>query len=158
MIWNDRIRDLRERRKMTLKDLSKRLGVSEATAQRYESGNGIKSVPYEIVEKYAAVFDVDPSYIMGWSKNEKNIDYGLTKTEQELYSLIMDMSDGQINKAIALIKYLRNERRLNDFYAFFCNLELFYNELDIISDLIKGFGNAKELMDRAKERYFYRNY
>jgi transcriptional regulator with XRE-family HTH domain len=54
---------------MTLKEVANKIGVTEATAQRYESANGIKSIPYDIIEKYAEIFDVSPSYIMGWSNN-----------------------------------------------------------------------------------------
>jgi len=66
MIWNQRIRELREKHHYTLLEVSKRLGVSEATAQRYESESGIKNIPYEQIIKYANIFNVSPSYIMGW--------------------------------------------------------------------------------------------
>ena len=46
MIWNDRIKTLRKLHDLTLKDVAKRLGVTEATAQRYES-NSIKTIPYD---------------------------------------------------------------------------------------------------------------
>jgi transcriptional regulator with XRE-family HTH domain len=64
MIWNERIKELREINQLTLKEVAGKLKVSEATAQRYE--NNIKTIPYEIIEKYAKIFDVSPSYIMGW--------------------------------------------------------------------------------------------
>ena len=64
MIWNQRIKELREINQLTLKEVARKLNVSEATAQRYE--NNIKTIPYEIIESYAKIFDVPPSYIMGW--------------------------------------------------------------------------------------------
>ncbi len=66
---NQRMRELRERNHYTIKEMSDKLGVSVATAQRYESDKGIKTVPYEIIEKAAKIFDVEPSYIMGWSSD-----------------------------------------------------------------------------------------
>lgn len=45
-VWNDRIRSMRIQKGITLAQIAEKLGVTEATAQRYESGN-IKSVPYE---------------------------------------------------------------------------------------------------------------
>lgn len=69
MIWNDRIRNLRKESGFTLKEVAKKLNVSEATAQRYEDReNGIKNIPYDIIDKYATIFNVSPSYIMGWDK------------------------------------------------------------------------------------------
>ncbi len=66
MIWNDRMRHLREESDITLEEMASRLGVAISTAQRYEKSNGIKAVPYEVITEYAKVFDVSPSYIMGW--------------------------------------------------------------------------------------------
>lgn len=68
MIWNDRIKNLREGKKITLKEVAKKLGVTEATAQRYENSNGIKQIPYQTIEMYAEIFGVSPSYIMGWDE------------------------------------------------------------------------------------------
>ena len=66
MIWNKRIKELREERGLTLLDVSKRLGISESTAQRYESEKGIKNIPYDSIVGYAKVLGVTPSYLMGW--------------------------------------------------------------------------------------------
>ena len=55
LIWNERIKYLRESRELTLKDIAKTLNVSEATAQRYES-NAIKNIPYGVIIKYAEIF------------------------------------------------------------------------------------------------------
>lgn len=59
------IKRLRKEAGLTLEELGKRINVSRATAQRYESG-GISAIPYENIEKMAKVFNVSPGYIMGW--------------------------------------------------------------------------------------------
>lgn len=59
------IKRLRKEAGLTLEELGKRIDVSRATAQRYESG-GISAIPYENIEKMAKVFNVSPGYIMGW--------------------------------------------------------------------------------------------
>jgi transcriptional regulator with XRE-family HTH domain len=51
---------------MTLKEVASKLQTTEATVQRYEST--IKNIPYDVIEKYAEIFNVTPSYIMGWEK------------------------------------------------------------------------------------------
>lgn len=69
-IMHERIKLLRMKNEMTLSQVAEYLGVTEATAQRYETGKGIKSVPYEVIEKYANLFKCSPQYIMGWEKEE----------------------------------------------------------------------------------------
>ena len=60
---------LKKRRKelgLTLADIASRMGVSEATVQRWESGN-IKSVRYDKISPLAEVLKVTPAAIMGWA-------------------------------------------------------------------------------------------
>ena len=45
-IWNERIKQKRVEKGITLAQIADALNVTEATAQRYESGS-IKRVPYE---------------------------------------------------------------------------------------------------------------
>lgn len=80
MIWNERIKYLRETKDLTLKEVAKILDVSEATAQRYES-NAIKNIPYEVIIKYAELFGCTPSYIMGW---ENDTDITLSGKEEKI--------------------------------------------------------------------------
>lgn len=65
-IYNERIRKMRQENHMTLKDVAEKLDITEATAQRYESGNGIKEIPYERILAYAELFSVRPNYLMGF--------------------------------------------------------------------------------------------
>ena len=82
-IWNNRIRTLRESTGITLKEMADKIGVSEATVQRYESGK-ITKLPYNVVSAYATTFDVSPSYIMGWSDNPTPSDEDTNHTQEIL--------------------------------------------------------------------------
>lgn len=64
MIWNDRLRKLREEHRYTLKEIASKLGVSEAMVSRHESNT--KNIPYDIIEQYAKIYGCTPQYIMGW--------------------------------------------------------------------------------------------
>lgn len=64
-IWNERIREKRLQKGITLAQIADKLGVTEATAQRYESGS-IKSVPYEHMCAYGEILGCSPAYLMGW--------------------------------------------------------------------------------------------
>lgn len=69
-ITNQRIKELRLKNGYTLAKIAELLDVTEATAQRYESGKGIKSIPYRIIEHYANIFKCTPQYLMGWDDEE----------------------------------------------------------------------------------------
>lgn len=60
-----RIKELRLAHDMTLLDVANRLGVSESTVQRYESG-AIANLKYDTIIGLANLFGVDPCYLMGW--------------------------------------------------------------------------------------------
>lgn len=52
---------------LTLNDIAMQMGVSEATVQRWESGN-IKSLRQERVSKLADILRVSPAMLMGWEE------------------------------------------------------------------------------------------
>ena len=68
MIINERIKEQRYLSGLTLKEIADKIGVSEATVQRYESGR-ITVIPYESIEKLADIFGCTPGYLMGWESN-----------------------------------------------------------------------------------------
>lgn len=67
-----RIHRMRKQKNLTLADVAKYLGVQEATAQRYESGQ-IKTIKPEVFYKLAQLFQCDPQYLMGWDTNGSNV-------------------------------------------------------------------------------------
>lgn len=69
-IFRTRMKEVREKRGITLKELAEQVGCKEATMQRYESGNGIKNVPYDVIVTVSRCLEVSPSYLMGWEKPE----------------------------------------------------------------------------------------
>lgn len=58
---------------LTLNDIAEQMGVSEATVQRWESGN-IKSLRHGRITKLAAILNVSPSVLMGWDEGENEPD------------------------------------------------------------------------------------
>lgn len=90
-IWNDRIRQLRKSRDITLKAVAEYIGSTEATAQRYESGNGIKNIPYDVIVKYSELFNCSPAYLMGWEEKNNTPAYQQGAEEADVikkYSLL----------------------------------------------------------------------
>lgn len=64
----ERIKGRRKAIGMTLAQLADSVGVKEATAQRWESGN-IKQIKYEMVEQIAVALGCSPVWLMGWTED-----------------------------------------------------------------------------------------
>lgn len=71
MDFKDKIKINREKLGYTLEELSKLVGVSAPTIQRYESGE-IKNVRRDKIAKLAEALKVSPSYLMGWEDENKD--------------------------------------------------------------------------------------
>ena len=97
-IWSKRIKEKRKEADLTLLEVSKYLGVAEATVQRYESGN-IKNIPYDVICKFAELFNCSPSYIMGWENNSNT----LSDNEKLLLSKYRQLNKEQQYKVIGYI-------------------------------------------------------
>ena len=53
---------------MTLLEVAKKLGVTESTVQRYESGV-IENLKYDTIVKLANLYRTTPAYLMGWTES-----------------------------------------------------------------------------------------
>ncbi|MFD1204005.1 helix-turn-helix domain-containing protein [Sporosarcina contaminans] len=69
MNFGERLKQIRIRRGMTLLEVAEKLGKTEATIQRYESGN-IKNPKSDTIQELAEVYNVNPAYLMGWEENQ----------------------------------------------------------------------------------------
>ena len=66
-----RIKELRTLAGMSQEELGRRVGVQRAAINKYEVG-AVTNIPIATIEKMAAVFDVSPSYIVGWNETASN--------------------------------------------------------------------------------------
>lgn len=66
-----RIKYLRQLANMSQEELGKRVGVQRAAINKYEKGS-VTNIPISTVEKLAVVFDVSPTYILGWDEITTN--------------------------------------------------------------------------------------
>lgn len=67
----DRIKYLRSLTDMSQEELGRRVGVQRAAINKYEKGT-VENIPIKTIEKIANVFDVSPTYIVGWNGDESN--------------------------------------------------------------------------------------
>ena len=113
----------------TLLEVAEKLGVKEATVQRYESGS-IKNIPHETIVALSRVLNCSPSYLMGWAdkihdttasnidiRNKKNaaenlgdaikqifVDAGKIQPDEELTAEVMSYATNLIRTAVTLEK------------------------------------------------------
>ena len=64
-IINNRIKEIRLQRGLTLLQLANLIGVKEATVHRYESGD-IKNIKYTTLNDIADALNCSPIYLAGW--------------------------------------------------------------------------------------------
>lgn len=63
------IKKYRKEKDLTLKELADKIGLTEATVQKYESGN-IKKVDVEMLKKLSDALSVLPENLTEWGKEE----------------------------------------------------------------------------------------
>ena len=66
-----RIKELRLLSGMSQEELGRRVGVQRAAINKYEKGT-VTNIPIQTIEKMAQVFDVSPTYIVGWNGDNEN--------------------------------------------------------------------------------------
>ena len=66
-----RIKELRTIADMSQEELGRRIGVQRAAIQKYEKVS-VDNIPLKTIEKIARVFDVSPTYIVGWNGEHNN--------------------------------------------------------------------------------------
>ena len=109
-----RIRALRTARGLTQEELGKLLGVKKAAVQKYENGS-VENLKRATVLKLSEIFDVSPSYLMGFdeidtAKAEKNdgVYLNLARTAQ---NLDLDPEDLELIMQTVVQLKRRNEQK-----------------------------------------------
>lgn len=113
---NNRIRELRKARGITMKQLGEVLGLAESTISQYE--NGRRQPDYETLLRLGEYFGVSVGFILGAEEKtplvngdeELNELLETLKTRPEcrmLFQLSKDATKEEVEKAIRIIEALR---------------------------------------------------
>ena len=114
MSLGQKIKSLRKENKMTQAELGRLLGVKKAAIQKYENG-GIKNLKSHTIERLSEIFNVSPSYLLGFKFDEQYpieelkdevklleiIQTYVGSSGVELYNLISHMNDDGIIKLLS---------------------------------------------------------
>lgn len=84
----ERIKLLRNQRKLSQVDLGKVLGVSKSVISSYE--NSVHLPPYDVLLKMARFFGVSTDYLLGVSNHVTINADGLTETQVEAVTMIVE--------------------------------------------------------------------
>lgn len=120
-----RIKELRLKNNMTLLELANKLGVSEGTVQRYETGN-IKNLKYDTIVNLANIFRCTPSYLMGWDDDLNNGQDEMYYLDPETVAKVQDIYEDSGARIL-----LDAKRDLSE------------DDLDVVLNMIKAL-KAKE--------------
>lgn len=107
---------LKKRRKelnLTLLQIADKVGVSEATVQRWESGN-IKSLRYNRISKLAEVLNISPAELMGWDeKNLTTTSDEISPAGHEMLTILNNLDDDTQKKLLELARLYLNDLNRN---------------------------------------------
>lgn len=67
-----KIKYLRSLANMSQEELGRRVGVQRAAINKYEKGT-VENIPIKTIEKIANVFEVSPTFIVGWDTPNFNL-------------------------------------------------------------------------------------
>lgn len=97
----------RKERGMTLRDVAERIGVSEATVSRWESGS-VGSMKRQNVAALARLFDVSPAVLMDWEEYEEENE-NRKRLVKELTDLAEVSSNENLEMVLALLHRLEGK-------------------------------------------------
>lgn len=89
---------------LTLEEIGRRVGVSRATVQRWETGE-IKNLGRDKIAALAAALHVTPEYLLGWTDEP-----GL-QMEHNLASATADLTPEETASVLNYIAFLKAQRR-----------------------------------------------
>ena len=104
------IKKYRKEAGITLKELSEKIGLTEATVQKYEAGN-IKKIDAEMLKKISDALNTTPEKITGWETKEDYMNYRSEqqgKDEANVIKMYSQLTHGHKKAVRVLIKELLN--------------------------------------------------
>lgn len=93
---------LRKLNKLTLEDVGRKLGVSKATVQRYESGE--IDIPYDRICQLSEIYNVEPGYLFPDFRKSNQVTDKATKIKKafEFYEILAQAAP-QVQNAVEIL-------------------------------------------------------
>lgn len=105
------IKRLRLESGLTLLEVANRLGVKEATVQRYESG-AIKNLKYDTIIALSKIFNCDPIEIMGLDDKKDTAPLSPKKKElvNKFMELVSQLTEDELQEVVKSMEFILFKR------------------------------------------------
>lgn len=124
MLLNDKLKARRIELKLTMAEVAKLVGVSEATISRWESGD-ISNMRRDKIALYAKALNTTPLFVMGIDNNISTNPYkdqqpkvALTQRQNKIINLFSKLTDAQqdniIGRAELFVEQNEQEKQVNN--------------------------------------------
>ncbi len=110
MAVQDIIKSRRKYLQLTLKDVADKLGVSEGTVSRYESGD-IQNMGIDKIAALAKVLKCSPGYLMGWEQDPEGQPEEFSLLEREIIYRYRTAPEGIKESVCKLLDVKAEEKR-----------------------------------------------
>ncbi|WP_462350010.1 helix-turn-helix domain-containing protein [Eubacterium ventriosum] len=101
-LMSKRIKECRLNSHLTQEELADMLGLKKSAIAKYENGR-VENIKRSTIEKMSTIFDVKPSYIMGWADVPNGYRFG-----SELKKAISEVSEETDVPCLEIIQLLFN--------------------------------------------------
>ena len=108
-----RIHELRRKRKMTLKELGEKVGLTHATVSRYERGY-IGQITTEKLKEFADALGTSAAYLIGWTDIEDAEEYeNSISLKEQIKEIVVDnsLSTNDLENILNYAKYVVSQRK-----------------------------------------------
>lgn len=108
------LRDMREDRDMTQRDVAEKLGVSTQQYSQYE--NGVNEIPLHRFAKLIEIFDVSADYLLGRTQRPENKSFRNVQVTKDcscaaLLNAVLSLSEEDREAAVEYVRLLRLKER-----------------------------------------------
>lgn len=79
----EKLKQLRLQRKLTLEEVGKAINASKQTLSKYEK-NIVTNIPFNKIERLAEMYNVTPTYLMGWEEQNNVLSERIRERREQL--------------------------------------------------------------------------
>ncbi|BCK01648.1 helix-turn-helix domain-containing protein [Anaerocolumna chitinilytica] len=112
MTIGDRIKELREERKITQEELAKYINTTKQTIHKYEN-NIVTNIPSDKIEKLSEIFSVSPAFLMGWTTSQKE-EVKISPLYEALEKLDIkeeELTEEEVSNIVNFINFMRSNKK-----------------------------------------------
>lgn len=107
-MFSNRLKELRESKGLSQKDLAQAFGLSQSTVGNWESGS--REPNFKTIKELADFFDVSTDFLLGIANEPKSLDEQLEGINFALWGEVQDLTDGQKRDVINFVQFIKSRK------------------------------------------------